>query len=95
MGTTLTSPTYYVSYSNVYASDSCGVLGTTVIDTVVAIPDEYTLSSLYITPVPGPHVEYWFTSTTSFNVTDLNEPVPYSIYTSQRKSSFRPSTTEH
>ncbi|KAK4902998.1 hypothetical protein LTR49_026932 [Elasticomyces elasticus] len=85
LGTTLTSPTFYVSYKNVYAANACGGVGSTLSDTIIAIPTE-VLSSVYggYTSCDAHErpTQEW-TATAFFNVTDLNSPVPYSIYSSQ------------
>lgn len=62
----------YISYRSVYASDSCSAIGTTRKSTIVAHPTSLELSSLYFTE--------FFISTASFNITDLNTPVPDSIF---------------
>lgn len=86
LGTVLTSPTYYISYRSVYASDGCSGVGPTHYDTIVPIPASETLSSVFGGTVPcDAHMRYtqeWL-ATASFNVTDMNEPVPFSIYSSQ------------
>ena len=85
-GTVLTSPTYYISYRSVYASDGCSGVGPTHYNTIVPIPASETLSSVFGGTVPcDAHFRYtqeWL-ATASFNVTDMNEPVPFSIYSSQ------------
>lgn len=88
LGTTFTSPTIYVSYHKLYATDACNsTYGTPLYNTILAIPTESALSSIWAMPVgdgydhgAGANV---FTRTASFNVTDLNEPIPMSIYTSR------------
>ena len=76
-GTKLTSPTVYISFASIYASDSCSAIGTTHGATIIAVPTSSSLSSLYITsPDLSPHTAF-------FNFTDLNEPIPESIYTRQ------------
>lgn len=76
-GTTLTSPTNYISYASLYAQDSCSAVGRGHDATILAIPTTVQLSSLYVTwPDLMPH-------TASFNFTDLNLPVPESIYSRQ------------
>lgn len=87
--TTLTSPTLYVSYKSLYASDGCQGMGSTIYSTIVPIPTSYVLSTEWATtPISwstqGGIVP--LTMTAPFNVTDLNEPVPYSIYSRQRTS---------
>jgi len=88
MGTVLTSPTYYVSYKSVFASDGCTGIGPILYNTIVPIPGTEQLSSVFGGTLPCvAHVQNQFTqewtATASFNVTDLIEPVPFSIYTSQ------------
>ncbi|CAK3901637.1 Hypothetical predicted protein [Lecanosticta acicola] len=78
-GTTLTSPTVYISFDRLYASDSCSVVGSTIYNTIVAITNSATLSSLYGWARYG-----GLQQTASFNFTDLYvTPVPQSIYASQ------------
>lgn len=88
MGTTFTSPTVYISYKGAHAQDACGnTYGTPIGATILAIPPDLTLSSLYgmrsgcvsLNP-PDTFVDIY---TAPFTFADLNEPVPYSIYTSQ------------
>ncbi|KAK4497811.1 hypothetical protein PRZ48_010465 [Zasmidium cellare] len=78
-GTTLTSPTVYISFDKLHASNSCKVLGTPMSNIIVAITNSATLSSLY------GWGRYWgMQETASFNFTDLYvTPVPHSIYMSQ------------
>ncbi|KAK3659482.1 hypothetical protein LTR56_001372 [Elasticomyces elasticus] len=91
LGTVLTSPTYYLSFKSLYASDACSGVGTTIGSTIIAIPTDQPLSSMFATTVPCyAHVENnpWNGlvgyGTAAFNVTDLlQDPVPFSIYTSQ------------
>ncbi|QIW99991.1 hypothetical protein AMS68_005509 [Peltaster fructicola] len=86
LGTTLTSPTVYISYSNVYAANACGTIGTEIGSTILAIPNVSDLSSVYGVTVPcDAHMRptQLYTLTAPFTVEDLNEPVPYSIYSSQ------------
>ncbi|GAB7323585.1 hypothetical protein MBLNU13_g07079t3 [Cladosporium sp. NU13] len=88
LGTVLTSPTYYISYKSVFASDGCSGIGPTLYDTIVPIPAAHQLSSVYAGTLPCvAHVQNQFTqewiATASFNVTDMNQPVPFSIYSSQ------------
>ena len=76
-GTMLTSPTVYISYASLYASDSCSAIGTTHGPTIVALPETNQLSSLWAAyPEPIPY-------TASFNFTDLITPIPKSIYDRQ------------
>lgn len=77
--TTFTSPTVYISFDSLYASDSCSGIGKTYYNEIVAITDIAHFSSMYgyqrynHDPIPA-----------SFNFTDLVvKPVPDSIYESQ------------
>ena len=88
LGTVLTSPTYYVSYRSVFASDGCSSVGPTLHNIIVPIPGGKQLSSVFGGTLPCvAHVQnaftQEFTATASFNVRDLIEPVPFSIYSSQ------------
>jgi len=88
LGTVLTSPTYYVSYRSVFASDGCSGVGPTLYNTIVLVPGEDQLSSVFGGTLPCvAHVQNAFTkeftATASFNVSDLIDPVPFSIYSSQ------------
>lgn len=78
-GTTLTSPTVYISYSSLYASDSCSAVGANHSATIIPIPESTLLSSLYLTWLDMGHIAL----TSSFNYSDLNTPIPESIYTRQ------------
>ena len=78
-GTRLTSPTVYISYHSLYASDSCSAVGANHSATIIPIPESTMLSSLYYTWASWGHVAL----TSSFNYTDLNTPVPESIFTKQ------------
>ncbi|KAK5112569.1 hypothetical protein LTR85_011261 [Meristemomyces frigidus] len=87
LGTTFTSPTLYISYANVYAANGCSDIGTTISNTIVAIPTDQPLSSVYGGTIPcDAHFRYTqeWTATAPFDVADLyTTPVPYSIYSSQ------------
>jgi hypothetical protein len=88
LGTTLTSPTLYVSYHSLYATNGCGhKVGTPMYDQIIAIPTASTLSSVWASPMGGAVIFYngpgVITATASLNITDLHEPVPMSIYSSQ------------
>ncbi|KAI9708584.1 MAG: hypothetical protein M1820_003802 [Bogoriella megaspora] len=88
LGTVLTSPTNYISYATLYASDACSGIGATHYNTIVPIPTELQLSSQFAeVPFHDAHVfeevQPITLRTAPFNYTDLNTPVPYSIYTSQ------------
>ena len=86
LGTTLTYPTNYISYSNLYASNGCSGVGSTITSTIVAIPTDSALSSVYAGTVAcDAHfrmTQVW-TDSASFNIGDLQSSVPYSIYSSQ------------
>lgn len=47
LGTTLTSPTVYVSFDSLYARDSCSFFGKTHYDQIVAITNTANLSSIH------------------------------------------------
>ncbi|KAI7197552.1 hypothetical protein KC316_g6945 [Hortaea werneckii] len=87
LGTTFTSPTIYISYSNVYAANACNDIGSTITDTIVPIPTDRQLSSMYGGTLPcDAHMRYTqaWTATAPFTIEDLyQQPVPYSIYSSQ------------
>ncbi|KAI9687392.1 MAG: hypothetical protein M1820_010474 [Bogoriella megaspora] len=77
LGTSLVSPTVYISYDKIYASNSCSGLGTTASGIIMPIEDPGQLSSVWQT---------WgmcTQSTAQFNFTDLNPPVPQSIFDRQ------------
>ena len=75
--TTFTSPTVYIRYGSLYASDSCSGLGKTYSNTYITLPNSDDLSSIWATyPYPMAHTAW-------FNYTDLNDPVPLSIYDRQ------------
>ena len=80
-GTTFTSPTVYISFDSLYASDSCSGIGKTHNATIIALaPTE--LSSIYYNSMQS-------LATASFNYTDLiHLPVPDSIYNSQPRCGF-------
>ncbi|KAL9080607.1 MAG: hypothetical protein Q9157_000662 [Trypethelium eluteriae] len=75
--TTLTYPTVYVSFSNLYAADSCSRVGSSYPSTIIPITDVSGLSSIWV------NGDGLGALTASFNLTDLNSPVPLSIYTRQ------------
>ena len=83
-GTSLVSPTVYISYSSLYASDSCSGIGTTLSPTIIPIPTSLTLSSLW---AMYPGLEMY---TASFNYTDLNTPVPATIFSRMPQCAFGP-----
>jgi hypothetical protein len=73
-GTKFVSPTVYISYHNIYASNSCGNLGTTHVETIVPLPDPTDLSSLWA------NWDMTVESTARFNYADLNTPIAHSVY---------------
>ncbi|KAK3068237.1 hypothetical protein LTR53_014358 [Teratosphaeriaceae sp. CCFEE 6253] len=87
-GTTLTSPTVYISYDMLYASNSCHGVGGTFKNTIIPVRTE-DLSSLAYQPLanwaigPGQwgnqQLSYKYINR-PFNFTDLAEPVPDSVY---------------
>jgi hypothetical protein len=89
--TVLTSPTYYISFEKIYASDACSGVGTTFTSLILPIPTDQPLSTLFATTMPcdahrknNPWLNQIAIGTAAMNVSDLlNESVPYSIYTSQ------------
>jgi hypothetical protein len=66
LGTTLTSPTLYVSFDSLYARDSCSAFGKTHSDQIIAITSTASLSLLY-----GWNSFNGLLSSASFNLTDL------------------------
>lgn len=66
LGTTLTSPTVYISFDSLYARDSCSVFDKTYSNKIIAITDTANLNSLY-----GWDGDNGLGSTASFNFTDL------------------------
>ncbi|KAL9087763.1 MAG: hypothetical protein Q9165_006530 [Trypethelium subeluteriae] len=76
LGTSFVYPTAYISYGSVYASDSCGPVGPTYSSTIVPVTNTHQLSSLFVTSNN-------LIATASFNFTDLNSPIPSSIYYEQ------------
>ncbi|KAL9079080.1 MAG: hypothetical protein Q9157_002006 [Trypethelium eluteriae] len=80
-GTSFISPTVYVSYASIYASDSCGAIGATHNATFIALSNTQELSSIWV-DFPGGGQDL-ATHTASLNFTDLNSPVPESIYSRQ------------
>jgi len=66
LGTTLTSPTLYVSFDSLYARDSCSVFGKTRTNQIIAITNTASLSSLY-----GWNSNNGLQASASFNLTDL------------------------
>lgn len=66
LGTTLTSPTVYVSFDSLYARDSCSAFSKTYFSKIVAITQASNLSSFW-----GQNDYNYLPSTASFNFTDL------------------------
>lgn len=91
LGTVLTSPTYYISFASIYASDACSGVGTTLTSLILPIPTDQPLSTLFATTLPcdahrknNPWLNQIAIGTAAMNVSDLmHETIPYSIYTSQ------------
>jgi len=77
-GMTFTSPTIYISYDLLYASDSCSGIGKTYTSTFLPLTNTKDLSSLSFLAGDNAYGEGY--STRSFNLNDLNEPIPDSIY---------------
>jgi len=82
-GTVLTSPTIYISYDLLYASDSCGAVGKTFSNTILPLLDPNHLFSLEANIVELQMDVGYLTS--SFNFADLNEPVADSVYNRQSR----------
>jgi hypothetical protein len=91
LGTVLTSPTYYISFESIYASDVCSGVGSTLTSLILPIPTDEPLSTLFGSTMPcdaqrlqHPWRKQYVIGTAALNVSDLlHESVPYSIYTSQ------------
>lgn len=66
LGTTLTSPTVYVSFDSLYARNSCSASSKTYFNEIVAITDSATLKSIY-----GWNKYNRLGEPASFNFTDL------------------------
>lgn len=66
LGTTLTSPTVYISFDSLYARDSCSAFSKTYTNQIIAITNTASLSSLY-----GWNSHNGLLSSASFNFTDL------------------------
>lgn len=75
---TLTSPTVYISYDVLYASDSCSGLGATYRNTIVPLSRSADLSSLVYVQYQGEN--NFIYTTQAFNYDDLQEPIPDSVY---------------
>lgn len=93
LGTTLTSPTNYISLRTMYASDACKGVGGIYYSTILPIPTSSTLSSQWGAPYPyDAHLfqmmSQVYIGTASFDYADLRGPVPESIYSSQPWCAF-------
>ncbi|KJX92260.1 hypothetical protein TI39_contig5881g00004 [Zymoseptoria brevis] len=79
---TFTSPTVYISYDTLYAANSCGPIGDVYNNTILPLANTNHLSSLMLTAqnpgLFGPVYTYYYSA--SFNLSDLVEPVPQSVY---------------
>lgn len=77
----------YISYSKIHAADSCSPVGPTITNTIVPIPTDTPVSSQWAELLDStffmPGLPAITKGTASFNVTDMHEPVPYSIYSRQ------------
>ncbi|KAL9096321.1 MAG: hypothetical protein Q9165_001318 [Trypethelium subeluteriae] len=76
LGTVFTSPTVYISLANIHAGNSCSAVGKAHNNTILPLTNTAQLSSIWSQYQGG-------ISTASFNFTDLNSPVPESIYSRQ------------
>ncbi|KAI9656775.1 MAG: hypothetical protein M1821_003414 [Bathelium mastoideum] len=74
--TSFVSPTVYISYMNIYASDWCSGIGSVHDSTIVAVPEDMQLSSLWSTP-------FGQMMTAAFNYSDLLTPIPISLWDKQ------------
>ncbi|KAI9686028.1 MAG: hypothetical protein M1822_004011 [Bathelium mastoideum] len=74
--TSFVSPTIYISYMNIHASDSCSGIGSVHDSTIVAVPIDMQLSSLWRT-------SFGQMMTAAFNYTDLLTPIPISLWDRQ------------
>ncbi|RMY50701.1 hypothetical protein D0865_06752 [Hortaea werneckii] len=85
---TLTSPTIYISYRSLYASNSCHQVGQRYSNTIIPLAKNDDLKSLAYHQLddmparPGlsGSPSSWEYEELPFNLTDLMEPVPQSIY---------------
>ena len=78
LDTIFTYPTVYISYNSIYASDSCSGVGTALGRTILALPQSSVLSSVW-----ADYPDDTAPQTAFFNFTDLNTPVPRSIFDRQ------------
>ncbi|KAI9693873.1 MAG: hypothetical protein M1822_003144 [Bathelium mastoideum] len=76
LGTVFTSPTIYISLANIHAGNSCSAVGKAHNNTILPLTNTAQLSSIWSQYQGG-------ISTASFNFTDLNSPIPESIYSRQ------------
>ena len=91
LNTTFVSPTVYIYYSKIYEMNSCGrAVGQTYLSRFVAITNTGELSSVWASVNQIALVDdqgYASTDvpsfTAPFNFTDLNTPIPYTIYERQ------------
>ena len=88
-GNTLTSPTIYISYQALSASDSCSGIGRTFSNTIIPLSNSADLKSLAYKALDdhgaGPAmngIQYlsWEYEERLFNFTDLEEPIPDAVY---------------
>ena len=77
-GTLLTSPTVYISFASIYASDSCRRVGSTYGATILPVANPSAISSVW-----NDWPDFENPRTAVFNYTDLNAPIPDSIYVRQ------------
>ena len=78
LGTVFTSPTVYISYESLYASDSCSGVGSTHKATILPIANSLDLSSVW-----EDYPDFMNPQTAFLNYTDLNAPVAQSVYDRQ------------
>ncbi|KAI9707005.1 MAG: hypothetical protein M1820_004593 [Bogoriella megaspora] len=77
-GTFLTSPTVYISFASIYASDSCSGVGPKFGSTIIPVANPSAISSVW-----NDWPDFQNPRTAVFNYTDLNSPIPESIYVRQ------------
>ena len=87
---TFTSPTIYVSYNMLYASDSCKGIGATYRNTIIPLTNNAELSSLIYHPGDQDWASTY--STISYNLTDLILPIPVSLYDKDPRCAYASST---
>ncbi|KAK3072377.1 hypothetical protein LTR53_006918 [Teratosphaeriaceae sp. CCFEE 6253] len=90
LGTTLTSPTAYISLAAIHAMDGCGAVGPTKGATIIPIEPGQLSSSYEVVHSTKMGEGDWdwacqlLSGTAAFNVSDLtSSPIPYEIYQSQ------------